>query len=198
LVLLPLCYRLLRVVRLAGYLRLLALALAIHMLLPAVDLPLRERQLWTLVGALLAMISVVWMLLRLNAYGERYARQHLLHSSLIEIPSLARLGRRFADVFVFVAAGLMALHYFGVDPTAALAGLGIGGVAVALAAQKTLENVIGGLSLIFDKAVRVGDFLKLGDVLGTVDSIGLRSTRIRTLDRSILSIPKRTDRQRKH
>ena len=84
---------------------------------------------------------------------------------------------------------LVALHYFGIDPTAALAGLGIGGIAVALAAQKTLENVIGGLSIIFDKAVRVGDFLKLGDTLGTVDSIGLRSTRIRTLDRTILSVP---------
>ncbi len=62
---------------------------------------------------------------------------------------------------------LVALQYFGLDPTAALAGLGIGGIAVALAAQKTLENVIGGLSLIFDKAVRVGDLLKLGDAAGT-------------------------------
>ena len=87
------------------------------------------------------------------------------------------------------SSALIALRYFGVDPTAALAGLGIGGIAVALAAQKTLENVIGGLSLIFDKAVRVGDSLKLGEAVGTVDSIGLRSTRIRTLDRTILSIP---------
>ena len=60
---------------------------------------------------------------------------------------------------------------------------------MALAAQKTLENVIGGLSIIFDKAVRVGDFLKLGETLGTVDYIGLRSTRIRTLDRTVLSVP---------
>jgi MscS family membrane protein len=100
-----------------------------------------------------------------------------------------RLGHRIADVLVVVAGGLVALKYFGLDPTAALAGLGIGGIAVALAAQKTLENVIGGLSLIFDKAVRVGDFLKLDNVYGTVDSIGLRSTRIRTLDRTILSVP---------
>ena len=102
---------------------------------------------------------------------------------------MLRLARRIADVIVIAAGGLVTLHYFGVDPTAALAGLGIGGIAVALAAQKTLENVIGGLSIIFDKAVRVGDFLKLGDTLGTVDYIGLRSTRIRTLDRTILSVP---------
>ena len=102
---------------------------------------------------------------------------------------MLRLARRVADVLVIAAGGLVTLHYFGVDPTAALAGLGIGGIAVALAAQKTLENVIGGLSIIFDKAVRVGDFLKLGETIGTVDYIGLRSTRIRTLDRTILSVP---------
>jgi MscS family membrane protein len=70
-----------------------------------------------------------------------------------------------------------------------MAGLGIGGIAVALAAQKTLENVIGGLSLIFDRAVCVGDFLKVGEASGTVESIGLRSTRIRTPDRTLLSVP---------
>ena len=75
------------------------------------------------------------------------------------------------------------------DPTPALAGLGVGGIAVALAAQKTLENVIAGASLIFDQAVRVGDVLKMGDVQGTVDHIGLRSTRLRTLDRTIVSVP---------
>jgi MscS family membrane protein len=83
----------------------------------------------------------------------------------------------------------LVLQYFNVDPTAALAGLGIGGIAIALSAQKTLENVIGGFSITFDKAVRIGDFVKLADTWGTVDSIGLRSTRIRTLDRTILSVP---------
>ena len=75
---------------------------------------------------------------------------------------------------------LATLRHFGVDPTPALAGLGVGGIAVALAAQKTLENVIAGASLIFDQAVTTGDFLKMGEISGTVDHIGLRSTRIRT------------------
>ena len=75
------------------------------------------------------------------------------------------------------------------NPTPILAGLGVGGLAVALAAQKTLENVIAGASLIFDQALRVGDSLRLGTIEGTVDHIGLRSTRIRTLDRSIVSVP---------
>src|SRR5438552_11371261 len=78
---------------------------------------------------------------------------------------------------------------FGVNPTAALAGLGVGGIGVALAAQKTLENVIGGISLIADQAVPVGDILKLGDISGTVEDVGLRSTRIRTLERTLVSLP---------
>jgi len=102
---------------------------------------------------------------------------------------MLNLGRRLADALALAVGGIVMLHYFGIDPTAALAGLGIGGIAVALAAQKTLENVVGGVSIIVDQAVRVGDFLKLGDTFGTVDSIGLRSTRIRTLDRTILSVP---------
>ena len=73
--------------------------------------------------------------------------------------------------------------------SAALAGLGVGGIAVALAAQKTLENVIAGVSLIADQAVHVGDFLKLGEISGTVEDVGLRSTRIRTLDRTVVSVP---------
>ena len=81
-----------------------------------------------------------------------------------------------------MSACIATLRHFGVDPTPALAGLGVGGIAVALAAQKTLENVIAGASLILDQAVTIGDFLKMGEISGTVDHIGLRSTRIRTID----------------
>ena len=62
---------------------------------------------------------------------------------------------------------------------------------MALAAQKTLENVIGGLSILLDRAVRVGDVLQLDKAIGTVEFVGLRSTRIRTVDRSVLSVPNR-------
>jgi MscS family membrane protein len=84
---------------------------------------------------------------------------------------------------------LFTLHHFGINLTATLAGLGVGDIAVALAAQKTLENVIAGVSLIVDHAVRVGDFLNLGDIQGTVIEVGLRSTRIRTVDCTLVSLP---------
>lgn len=172
-----------------GFARLLLLAAGIQWLLRDLDLPLAERRFWFVTSAMFAIVGFVWLLLRLNTAGERYLQNRFKTSGYSDVAALLRLVRRTADVLVVAMGGLITLKYFGIDPTAALAGLGIGGIAVALAAQKTLENVIGGLSIIFDKAVRVGDFLKLGDTLGTVDCIGLRSTRIRTEDRTILSVP---------
>jgi MscS family membrane protein len=171
-----------------GFVRLLLLAVAIRWLLADLDLPLLERQFWSNVAAMLAMLAGVWMGLLANAQVERYLRRRLTGGH-DQIATPLRLVRRVADVLVIAAGAIVTLKFYGFDPTAALAGLGIGGIAVALAAQKTLENVIGGLSIIFDKAVRVGDFLKLGDLSGTVDYVGLRSTRIRTLDRTVLSVP---------
>ena len=103
--------------------------------------------------------------------------------------SVVRLFRRTIDGLLIFGGLLFVLYHFGIQLTAALAGLGVGGIAVALAAQKTLENVIGGVSLIADQAVRVGDFINLGDVQGAVEDVGLRSTRIRTLDRTVISLP---------
>jgi MscS family membrane protein len=169
-----------------GLIRLVIIGIGIRWLLVALDLPLLERQFWTAITALLLIVAFGWFLLLVNAYGEAYLNRAWRGG---ETASLLRLARRVADVLVVAACAVATLRFFGFDPTAALAGLGIGGIAVALAAQKTLENVIAGLSLIFDKAVRVGDTLKFGDTVGTVDYIGLRSTRIRTLDRTILTVP---------
>ena len=175
--------------RLAGAVRFIVIALVIRWLIAKSDLPLLERQFWWALSVLFAIGAATWLLLHVNAALERYVRQKLHSSRQAEVASLVRVARWFADALVILIALLVMIRRLGGDPTAALAGLGIGGIAVALAAQKTLENVIGGLSLIFDRAVCVGDFLKVGDATGTVDSIGLRSTRIRTLDRTILSVP---------
>src|SRR5260370_35338036 len=70
-----------------------------------------------------------------------------------------------------------------------LAGVGVGGLAIALAAQKTIENLVGGISVIGDRPVLVGDVCHFGDRTGEVMHIGLRSTRIRTADRTIISVP---------
>ena len=112
------------------------------------------------------IVAFGWGLLLLNGYGEAYAQPALREAAGETRVALSASCAGSPTSLVIAACVLATLRYFGFDPTAALAGLGIGGIAVALAAQKTLENVIGGLSIIFDKAVRVGDFLKLGETVG--------------------------------
>jgi len=99
------------------------------------------------------------------------------------------LASRAAKVTIFVFAAIAVIGSWGYNTSTILAGLGIGGIAIALAAQKTIENLFGGVSVVSDRPVTVGDFCKFGDRVGTVEDIGLRSTRVRTLDRTLVSIP---------
>lgn len=99
------------------------------------------------------------------------------------------LMQRLTRVSMMIIAVVTALALFGVNVQAAVAGLGIGGLAIALAAQKTFENILGGISLLMDKAVQVGDFCAIGGKFGTVEDIGLRSLKLRTLDQNLLVVP---------
>jgi MscS family membrane protein len=103
--------------------------------------------------------------------------------------SVFPLGLRIVRIGVFLIAGLVILASWGYNTNAILAGLGVGGLAVALAAQKTIENLFGAVALISDRPVLVGDFCQFGTLTGTVEDIGLRSTRIRTNGRTMVTIP---------
>jgi MscS family membrane protein len=103
--------------------------------------------------------------------------------------SLLGIAGRLFKVLVVVIALIVVLAYLGVSVASLIAGLGIGGLALALAAQKTVENLFGTLSIGVDQPLHEGDFVKVGDHLGTVEAIGLRSTRIRTLDRTLVTVP---------
>jgi MscS family membrane protein len=103
--------------------------------------------------------------------------------------SVLPLGRQILKLSVFLFAILAVISAWGYNTSTILAGLGVGGLAVALAAQKTIENLFGGISVIGDRPVLVGDVCHFGNQTGTVTHIGLRSTRIRTADRTIISIP---------
>ena len=170
-------------------LRLLLLALFIQWLLSKVGISLLARQFWSTLALVIAILAITWLLILANGWAEHYILGRLRDRALSGSAAVLRLSRRLVDGLVLFAALLFTLHHFGVSPTAAFAGLGVGGIAVALAAQKTLENVVGGISLIADQAVHVGDTLKLGDTMGTIEGVGLRSTRIRTPDRTLVIIP---------
>jgi len=169
--------------------RLLIITIATRWLVAYLPISLLVRVVVAMVTALVTITVVTWLLFLVNGAIERSVCRRIPRANLAAGVSLVRVGRRLLDLLVIFAAVLVALRRFGVNPTPVLAGLGVGGIAIALAAQKTLENVIAGASLIFDQAVRVGDSLKIGEIQGTVDQIGLRSTRIRTPDRTIVSVP---------
>jgi len=96
---------------------------------------------------------------------------------------------RLLAICTVISLAVWVAHSFGVPVAPLLASLGVGGLAIALAVRPTLENVIGGFILFADKPVRVGDFCRYGDAIGTVEEIGLRSTKIRSLERTTITVP---------
>jgi MscS family membrane protein len=137
----------------------------------------------------LLMIAVAWAAVRsvdllVALLAERLSRREREDLTVI-LPTL----RKALKVLVVLLALLVWMDNIGFRLATVLAGLGIGGLAVALAAQKPLENLIGGITLYVSRPVRVGDFCRFGDQIGTVEEIGLRSTDIRTLDHTVVSVP---------
>ncbi|MBK7124406.1 MAG: mechanosensitive ion channel family protein [Dehalococcoidia bacterium] len=102
---------------------------------------------------------------------------------------LIPLVRQTANVFVVLVGALFVLSNLDVDVGALIAGLGIGGLAVALAAQDTIKNLLGGITVLADRPFQVGDWIVVGDVEGTVEKVGFRSMRVRTFKDSLITVP---------
>lgn len=175
--------------RITGPIRLLILVIALHWIVALFELPLLMRQFWGRVALALTLVGIAWLLIRLVDILADLTQRRLQRLDRSGSTSMVGLLRRLSKATVVVAAGLILLSQTGVNLTAALAGLGVGGLAVAFAAQKTLENLFGGIVIASDQPIRVGDFCRFGDQTGTVEDIGLRSTRIRTLDRTLVTVP---------
>jgi MscS family membrane protein len=103
--------------------------------------------------------------------------------------SLVAVGARAGKLAIMAIAIVALLSQLGYPVASLVAGLGIGGLALALAAQKTVENLFGTFSIAADQPFQQGDFVKIEDFVGTVEAIGLRSTKVRTLDRTLITIP---------
>ncbi len=133
------------------------------------------------------LIAMFWALLRgVVVLAELAKKAPWANAGLLSaLPLLLRIGR----VIVFAIGLVMVISELGYPVASLIAGLGIGGLALALAAQKTVENLFGSVSIGVDQPFRVGDFVRVEDFVGTVETLGLRSTRIRTLERTLISIP---------
>jgi MscS family membrane protein len=152
-------------------------------------LPLLPRHYYQLVIGVVFIIGWAWLIERFLGQIARRFRERAILMGRKGAGSLLLLGERVLKALIVILALFVILGSLGFNMTTALAGLGIGGIAVAFAAQKTLENLFGGVSLLADEVIRVGDVCRFGDRTGTVEDISLRSTRIRTPERSELSIP---------
>jgi len=150
--------------------------------------PLLYRIYYVRLLAAMLVACFGWLLSRLSDQGfDRALHQTRVHTKGGE--SILILMQRLNRVGILIIALVAALALLGLNVTTTLAGLGIGGLAVALAAQKTLENLIGGISLLLDRAIQTGDFCKIGDRVGKVEDIGLRSLKLRTIDQNLLVVP---------
>ena len=140
-------------------------------------------------GSLLLFWGAAWLLAKLVDLVMVRLRMVLAAKHQSFAYSALPLTSRALKIVIFLLTIAAVLSNWGYNTSTIIAGLGVGGVAIALAAQKTIENLFGGVAVITDRPVAVGDFCKFGDRVGTVEDIGLRSTRIRTLDRTLVSIP---------
>jgi len=137
----------------------------------------------------LVIAALTWLSLRIIDVAALRIEDRLVTRGQAAAVSVLPLGRRTTKAFLVCVAGLALLQNLGFNVNGVLAGFGVGGLAVALAAQETVKNFFGGVALITDQPVRVGDFCRFGDKMGIVEDISIWSTRVRTLDRSLVSIP---------
>jgi MscS family membrane protein len=169
--------------------QLLTIVLFLSLARRPLELSLTVSRVLDVLEQILLIIAITWTILRVAESCEAIVRsQALKRDKTILLPLLPVL-RKSVKILIATFAGVAVLHSFGVNVITVLAGLGVGGIAVALAAQKTLENFIGGITLYADQPVRVGEFCRFGETVGTVEEVGLRSTRVRTLDRTVVTIP---------
>jgi MscS family membrane protein len=164
-------------------------ALAHRIIAAYLGLPLLPRLYYYRTIGVLIAIGFFWFLLRVTSLTMQRLRVHAISGGRIGTGTLMVLAERLLTAFFVVAAALAVLAILGFNLTTVLAGLGIGGIAIAFAAQKTLENLFGGISVLADEVIRVGDYCRFADRTGTVEDISLRSTRVRTDARTELSIP---------
>lgn len=169
------------------------ITLGLHRLVaPQLGIPLLHRQYYSRTVTVLLLAGIVWWLWRAVDLVAERMRDRLQPDHPRTAQSIYVLGRRLLKGVALAIAALAGLAAFGVDLTTTMAGLGIGGVALAFASQKTLENVFGGIFVLSDRSIVVGDVCQIGKYTGEVIDVGLRSMQLRTVNRTVVYVPNGT------
>ncbi len=151
--------------------------------------PFDFHKLATAILKALIIFDIAWFLFNLVDMVDHYLKKWASRTESILDDQLAPLLRKSLRIFIVVMACLMAIQTFGYPVTGIIASLGIGGLAFALAAKDTVSNIFGSLMIIFDRPFHVGDWIKAGDLEGTVEEVGFRSTKIRTFAKTLIAVP---------
>jgi MscS family membrane protein len=152
-------------------------------------LSLRFRVVYSRVALSIAVVFAAWFIWRLLGLTLERARMMAQRAGQSGIRSLLSLAERVSKAIIVMVAIFVVLTIAGVDTTTALAGVGLGGVAIALGAQKSVENLLGGVFLLTDRALAIGDTCSISNRIGVVEDVTLRSVRLRTVEQTLLSVP---------
>ena len=178
-----------RLEAIAGPVRFLMLVLVMRAGTTILTLPILVRQYWIRIVAVLAVAGATWLVSRIIEISSQLSANRFIRIREPGSLAIVHLVRRLLKAAAALVGFLLVLQNAGVNLTPILAGVSVAGIAVAFAAQKTLENLFGGIMIITDEPVRVGDYCQFGAQAGTVEDIGLRSTRFRTIGRTVISVP---------
>ncbi len=175
--------------RLARLVSFLVIVRLLRLFVPPLQLP---AEVSTLVIKILGILSIVLVILIglaivriVMIYADRFTKR--TESKLDE--QLVPILKRTLQAIVVVFGLIQVLRLFNINPTPLLAGLSIGGLALALAAQDTLKNLFGSLTIFLDKPFQIGDWINFKGLDGTVEEVGFRSTRVRTFANSLIYVP---------
>jgi MscS family membrane protein len=137
----------------------------------------------------LITFDIAWVLFNLVTLLDSYLERWVSHTESTLDDHMLPFLRKSLRAFIVFMAILMVIQNLGYSISGLLASLGIGGLAVALAAKDTLSNIFGSLMIILDRPFHIGDWIKAGDMEGTVEEVGFRSTKIRTFAKTLITVP---------
>lgn len=165
----------------------------VYALLPLIDLPLRAEGVLRTASKAFFLFALIWAAYRVvDLVAERFQRKALAADSSGVNTLLIPLMSKAVKMFILALGLIFVAESLNMPITSLLAGVGIGGIALAVAARGTLENVFGTVSVTLDRPFRVGDWVKIGDIEGNVEQFSLRSTRVRTYNQSLVTVPNAT------
>lgn len=178
-----------RISRIAQLLSIVIILRLIQLFLPPLQLPIQTVSFAIATISILTILMIVLILMQIIEIAITYAERFTKKTDSKMDEQLVPIVKRSLQAVVIVAGIIHALRTLDVDITTLIAGISIGGLALALAAQDTLKNLFGSLTIFLDRPFQIGDWINFSDTDGTVEEVGFRSTRVRTFANSLVYVP---------